>query len=77
MRERERINTLYKSLLIKLVQKREVAGLTQYEVSNILGLTESGYFKVEKGKTKLDLERLLLILNALKVSPEEFFKGVK
>jgi transcriptional regulator with XRE-family HTH domain len=77
LRERERINTLYKSLLIKLVQKREVAGLTQYEVSNILGLTESGYFKVEKGKTKLDLERLLLILNALNVSPEEFFKGVK
>jgi hypothetical protein len=33
--------------------------------------------QAEKSKTKLDLERLLFILDTLKVTPEEFFKGVK
>ncbi|QXP63720.1 hypothetical protein [Polaribacter sp. HaHaR_3_91] len=42
-----------------------------------LGLTENGYFKVIKGHTKLDVERLLLILNKLAISPKEFFKDYK
>jgi transcriptional regulator with XRE-family HTH domain len=40
-----------------------------------LGLTESGYFKIEKGKTKLDIERLLLILEKLNISFMEFAKN--
>ena len=75
-KEKEKINTLYKSVLEKLVTKREEAGLTQYDISTALGLSESGYFKVEKGKTKLDLERLFTILLKLEISPEEFFKGI-
>ncbi|MDB9724231.1 helix-turn-helix domain-containing protein [Polaribacter sp.] len=45
-------------------------------MANHLNLSEGGYFKVEKGKTKLDLERLLEILEFLKISPQEFFKGI-
>ena len=41
-----------------------------------LGLTESGYFKVEKGKTKLDFERLLLILMVLEITVADFFKDI-
>jgi transcriptional regulator with XRE-family HTH domain len=41
-----------------------------------LGLTESGYFKVEKGKTSIDIQRLLTILYKLDISPEEFFKDI-
>ena len=74
-REKEREN--YLNLLKKLAKKRVDAGFTQYDIAQTLGLTESGYFKVEKGKTKLDLERLLIVLNKLEISPEDFFKGIK
>ena len=77
MRERERERERYLTILKKLAQKRAEAGFTQYDIAEILGLTESGYFKIETGKTKLDLERLLIILNKLDISLEKFFKGFK
>lgn len=76
-KERERVEQLYKKILKKLLEKRVAFGYTRYDISKELGLSESGYFKVEKGKTKLDLERLFLILDRIGISPEEFFKGIK
>ena len=77
MRERERIKDTYKIILNNLEEKRKQVGVSRYEMALHLGLTENGYFKVIKGHTKLDVERLLLILNKLAISPKEFFKGYK
>jgi len=51
--------------------------ITQKQIAKHINIGESGYFKIEKGKSKLDLERLFEILELLEVSPEEFFKGIK
>ncbi|EAR13454.1 hypothetical protein PI23P_03132 [Polaribacter irgensii 23-P] len=66
----------YFKVLEKIIASRIANGVTQINMANHLNLSEGGYFKVEKGKTKLDLERLLEILEFLKISPEEFFKDI-
>ncbi|OAD46394.1 helix-turn-helix domain-containing protein [Polaribacter atrinae] len=76
-RERERIKDTCKIILNNLEEKRKQIGVSRYEMALHLGLTENGYFKVIKGHTKLDVERLLLILNKLTISPKEFFKDYK
>ena len=76
-KERERIKDTYKIILNNLEEKRKQVGVSRYEMALHLGLTENGYFKVIKGHTKLDVERLLLILNKLAISPKEFFKDYK
>ena len=76
-RERERIQETYKTILDTLEEKRKAVNMSRFEIAVHLGLTENGYFKVIKGQTKLDLERLLLILSKLEISPKDFFKGIK
>lgn len=76
-KEKEKIESYYTSILKKIAQKRADAGFAQIDVALKLGLTASGYFKVEKGQSKLDLERLLAILVILEISPKEFFKDFK
>jgi transcriptional regulator with XRE-family HTH domain len=75
-KEKSNAKSNYSLVLEKIISKRIAAGKTQVNIANHLNLSEGGYFKVEKGKTKLDLERLLEILEFLKISPEEFFKGI-
>ena len=67
----------YFAILKKIIATRTHKNITQITVAKHINIGESGYFKIEKGKTKLDLERLFEILELLEVSPEEFFKGVK
>jgi transcriptional regulator with XRE-family HTH domain len=76
-KEKSNAKSNYSLVLEKIITHRIAAGKTQINVANHLNLSEGGYFKVEKGKTKLDLERLLEILEFLKISPEEFFLGIK
>jgi transcriptional regulator with XRE-family HTH domain len=65
-----------RAIVLKYIAKERIkAGVTQYDMGQYLGLTESGYFKIEKGKTKLDIERLLLILEKLNISFMEFAKN--
>lgn len=73
-KEKEKIESYYTSILKKIAQKRAEAGLAQIDLALKLGLTASGYFKVEKGKSRLDLQRLLAILKILEISPKEFFQ---
>jgi transcriptional regulator with XRE-family HTH domain len=79
MKEKEnaKIESYHTAILKKIAQKRAEAGLSQIDLAFKLGLTASGYFKVEKGKSKLDMERLLDILVILNISPKEFFKDFK
>lgn len=69
--------TNYAAVLEKMVATRIQREFTQIPVAEHIRIGESGYFKIETGKTKLDLERLFEILELLEVSPEEFFKGIK
>ncbi|WP_299014862.1 helix-turn-helix transcriptional regulator [uncultured Polaribacter sp.] len=64
------------TILRKIAKERQKAGLSQYDMGIKIGLTESGYFKVEKGATKLDLERLLEILDVLNITLINFFKDI-
>ena len=75
-KEKSNAKSNYSLILEKIIVQRIAAGKTQINIANHLNLSEGGYFKVEKGKTKLDLERLLEILEFLKISPEEFFKDM-
>ncbi|EAQ42672.1 DNA binding helix-turn helix protein [Polaribacter sp. MED152] len=61
-------------VLKKIVDRRKELGLTQWDISEQLNLTYSGYFKVETGKTKLDVYRLFEILDTLNITPKEFFE---
>ncbi|WP_375240272.1 helix-turn-helix domain-containing protein [Polaribacter sp.] len=77
MIEKDIINATHSKILRKIVTLRSNAGVSQVELADAIGISESGYFKVEKGKTKLDLERLLIILLKLKISPKYFFKDIE
>ena len=77
MIEKDIITATHSKILEKIVTLRSNAGVSQVELANAIGISESGYFKVEKGKTKLDLERLLIILLKLKISPKDFFKDIE
>ncbi|MDX6745456.1 helix-turn-helix transcriptional regulator [Polaribacter sp. PL03] len=78
-KENEKLNAkaIYNAVLKKIIAERTALGITQINVAQQLGIGENGYFKIEKGKTKLDLERLLLILEVLEITPIDFFKGIK
>lgn len=76
-KERETIIATYHLVLKKIAEKRKKAGFIQYDVAEHLDLSESGYFKIESGRTKLDFIRFLEILDKLEITPEEFFKGFK
>ena len=66
----------HEKILKKIASLRLEKGISFIDMAMKLGLTESGYFKVEKGKTKLDLKRLLLILMVLEITVADFFKDI-
>ena len=64
-KEKSNAKSNYFLILEKIIAQRIATGKTQINVADHLNLSEGGYFKVEKGKTKLDLERLFEILEYL------------
>ena len=65
-----------KKVLKKIIARRNDLGISQWDLATKLNITNNGYFKVETGKTKLDLKRLLVIAEILKVKPAYFFEDV-
>ncbi|RKF03254.1 DNA-binding XRE family transcriptional regulator [Tenacibaculum lutimaris] len=59
-------------ILEKIKKEREKEGLSQYEFGKKIGLSQNAYFKLETGKTRLDMYRFLTICKVLNISPEEF-----
>jgi transcriptional regulator with XRE-family HTH domain len=76
MERKEKIVKKHDAILKFIADWRVKKDITQWDMGEYLGLSESGYFKIEKGKTKLDLERLLLILDKLDISFVEFAKNI-
>ena len=61
-------------ILLAIVKARKEKGFSQYDMAYKIHVSQNSYFKIEKGKTKLDLERLLLIANILELDLSYLFK---
>ena len=70
----EKITNRISDVLEKVIYRRKRLGLSQTDIANKLEITLSGYYKMEKGKTKLDVRRLLELSEVLKVDLEYFLK---
>ena len=71
---KEKITSRINDVLEKVIYRRKRLGLSQTDIANKLEITLSGYFKMETGKTKLDIRRLLELSEILKVELEYFLK---
>ncbi|REH50580.1 DNA-binding XRE family transcriptional regulator [Tenacibaculum gallaicum] len=60
-------------ILEKIKKEREKEGLSQYEFGKKIGLSQNAYFKLETGKTRLDMYRFLAICKVLNIPPKELF----
>lgn len=58
-------------LLVNIYKKRKERNITQADMAEKLGLSETGYAKVERGETKLDVDRLHKIAGILEISIAE------
>jgi len=74
--KKETIESASIKVLQRIIKKRQELGLSQMDLAFKLHLTANGYFKIEKGITKLSVLRLLEIANVLNVSPVVFIEDV-
>jgi len=74
--KKETIESASIKVLQRIIKKRQALGVSQMDLAFKLHLTANGYFKIEKGITKLSVLRLLEIADALKVSPVVFIEDV-
>ena len=70
----EKITNRISDVLEKVVYRRKRLGLSQTDIAEKLEMTLSGYYKMETGKTKLDVSRLIELSEVLKVDLEYFLK---
>ena len=69
----EKLHDQADEVLKKIVKRRQELGISQTELAIKLNMTTSGYFKVEKGESKLDLIRLFEIASCLDIDAKDFF----
>jgi len=74
--EKKVVNGKVNRILEKIIARRNEIGITQWELATILNITNNGYFKVEKGMTKLDVKRLIEIAEILNISPAYFLEDL-
>jgi len=55
---------------------REIRSINQAEIAKHLGLTQSSYAKIEKGISKLSMERFLQIVEFLDTDPAFYFQEI-
>ncbi|QNR22623.1 helix-turn-helix domain-containing protein [Croceimicrobium hydrocarbonivorans] len=55
---------------------RELRRINQAEIANHLGITQSSYAKMERGQTKISLDRFVEIVDYLDADPLFFFKEI-
>ncbi len=53
----------------KIKKIREFRNFSQEYMAELLGITQGSYSKIEKGQTKLDIDRFQLIAGVLNVEP--------
>ncbi len=60
----------YMTIHDRIKQLREESRLSQYEMADRLGISQSTYLQIEKGKTELTVSRMLQICKVLGVGPD-------
>lgn len=70
-------NPAYQLFLKDLVALRKELGLTQYDVAQRLGATQSYVSKSERGERRIDAIELVLFAGALGVSPRRLIDLAK
>jgi len=55
----------------KIKKVRELKNLTQEQVAEQIGMTTSGYSRIERGEVRVSIERLEQIARALGVQPND------
>ncbi len=60
-------------ILKKIVVRRRQLGISQTKLATQLNLSLSGYYKIEKGKNKLDVDRLIQIAKVLQIDLKLLF----
>jgi transcriptional regulator with XRE-family HTH domain len=65
-------------VVLKYLRKKRVEKeISQYEMANRLCVSQNTYFKIEKGKTKLDMFRFLQICRILDLDITEVMSEAK
>ncbi|WP_165731986.1 helix-turn-helix transcriptional regulator [Polaribacter sp. 20A6] len=59
--------------MLKIIKRRQELGLSQTDLAIKLNMTTSGYFKIEKRDSKLDLLRLFAIAECLGIDVKTLF----
>lgn len=67
----------YRAFLRLLIEYRERAGLTQTQLADRLGETQSFVSKLERGERRIDVVELFAICEALEISPVDFLLAVQ
>ncbi len=57
--------------LNRLKAERIAKGFTQEEIGEKIGITKSGYSKLESGQSKIDIDTFVSILTVLGLNPED------
>lgn len=60
-------------ILQKIKEERLKTGLSQWDFGAKIGLSQNAYYKLETGKTRLDMYRFLVICKILNKEPKSFF----
>ncbi len=60
----------YNKIGNKLLAIRKQAGLTQYEVAELAGLSDRTYADIERGSVNMRIETILKICKALQITPD-------
>ena len=68
------IQKQYDKVIETIIEERKNKGFSQRELGEKIGISQNSYYKIEKGKTKLDVYRFLHIVSILKIDANGVFK---
>lgn len=71
------IQKQYDAILKRIKKERQKLGLSQYDFGEKIGISQNAYFKIETGKTKLDLYRFIHIAVILQLEPKTLLGNFK
>lgn len=66
-----RDSQLHRKFCVNLREKRKLAGLTQVELANAIGMSQPQYTNVELGKNIPGLDVVERVAKALRIDPAE------
>ena len=66
----------YSAMLRRLRRARQCAGITQRQVAENLGVTQSFVSKCERGERRIDVIELIHLCRAVGVSPVDFVRDL-